>query len=155
MFQCDIGHVDYPTDENLKKLQTGYKQDIATVNQHVHRIVRCIIDCKTFERDAVSVLNALEVARCFAAKCWENSPTQFHQLEGFAAGAVRRLIAVNICTLEDLRNAEPYKIEAALSRNPPFGVKILKTLETIPKFRIFAYVASKVCLHFHCHLLHF
>ena len=128
--------MEYPSGEAYQKHMMTFNQDKAFVFQHVHRIVRCLIDCLTVRKDAVALKGALMLARSFSAKCWENSPNQLRQLPGVGPAAVKKFSVANIRTLEDLASIDAHKIEMIVVRNPPFGTGILRELRAIPSFSI-------------------
>lgn len=135
--------MEYPPGDQFSKYQNTFRQDTKSIFGHINRVARCIVDCKLYDKDAIGMKNALEVARCAVAKCWENSPTQLKQIDGIGAALLRKLVASNIRSIEQIRKLETSRIEMALSRNPPFGKRILDCVETIPHFRVFAHLVSK------------
>jgi ATP-dependent DNA helicase HFM1/MER3 len=66
------------------------------------------------------------------------------QIEHIGAVAVRKLAAAGIGSIEDLETAEPHQIDMALSRNPPFGVKLRNRLADFPKLRVALKMMGKV-----------
>ena len=50
--------------------------------------------------------------------------------------AIRKLAMGGINSLEALESTEPHRIETLLSRNPPFGQKLLGHLKDFPKLRV-------------------
>ncbi|RPA76339.1 putative DEAD/DEAH box DNA helicase [Ascobolus immersus RN42] len=142
LMQADIGSIEWPTGDGFAKFNSTFIQEKAMVNQHAQRIIRAIVDCRIHDKDAVTTRNALEIARCLSAKCWENSPAQIRQLEGLGVVYVRKLVTAGIRSLADLRNTEGFKLEQILTRNPPFGMKLLKDVANIPIFRVYADVIS-------------
>lgn len=107
-----------------------------------------MIDCLIAREDSVSILNALELARSFGAKVWDSSPLQMKQIEQIGVVAVRKLAAAGITSIEALENVEPHRIEMALSKNPPFGTKLLARLKDFPKLRVAVKMVGKVCIPF-------
>lgn len=105
-----------------------------------------MIDCLIAREDSVSILNALELARSFGAKVWDSSPLQMKQIEQVGVVAVRKLAAAGITSIEVLEDTEPHRIEMALSKNPPFGVKLLARLKEFPKLRVAVKMVGKVCI---------
>lgn len=136
--------VEFPTESNLQKYKTTLAQDKALVFQHCHRIVRCIIDCKLHFKDSFSVKSSLEAARCLKARVWENSPLQLRQIEGFGPASVKKLVNAGVRSLEMLEQLEAHKIETIMSRNPPFGAKVMRAVRDIPKLRVLSHQMSKV-----------
>lgn len=93
----------------------------------------------------MSILNALELARSFGAKVWESSPLQMKQIEQVGVVAVRKLTAAGIASIEALEDCEPHRIEMALSKNPPFGAKLLARLKEFPQLRVAVRLVAKAC----------
>lgn len=140
----EIGMMEFPGEANLQKYKTALNQDKSLVFQHCHRVIRCIIDCKLYVKDSISVLSSLEVARCLKARAWENSPLQLRQIEGFGPASIKKLIKAGARSLEMLEQLEPHKIEAIMSRNPPFGSRVARAVGSIPKLQVFSYQVSTV-----------
>ncbi|KAK5279617.1 ATP-dependent DNA helicase MER3, partial [Cryomyces antarcticus] len=136
IIQSVLGAVDLPTNEKTGKHQRQYNTEQIIIFQHVHRLIRCMIDCQLHLKDSVASRNALMLARSLGAKCWDDSPLQLKQVEGIGIQAVRKLVNANVKTIEDLECMEPHRIEMVLSRNPPFGVKLLEKLKGFPKLRV-------------------
>lgn len=143
LIQFEIGMMEFPAEANFQKYKTTLMQDKSLIFQHCHRVIRCIIDSKLHFKDSVSVRSALEVARSLKARVWENSPLQLRQIEGFGPASVKKLVNAGIRSLEMLENLEPYKIESILSRNPPFGTKIVRAARDIPKLQVLTHQVSK------------
>ena len=128
--------MQFPPDEQWQKHKTQFLQEKAVVFQHVHRVTRCLIDVVLARRDGFSVRNALELARSIAAKAWENSPSMLRQLEGFGPVMVRKFVNQGIKSLDNMDEIDSAKIEMIAGRNPTFGAKVKKNIESIPKFSI-------------------
>ena len=139
--------MEYPSGEPYQKHMMTINRDKAFVFQHVHRIARCLIDCLMVRKDAVALKGALMLARCFSAKCWENSPDELRQLQGVGPAAMKKFSMANIRSLEDLASIDAHKIEMIAVRNPPFGAGILRELRAIPSFSIALTQLSKVRLN--------
>ncbi|KAI5841329.1 Sec63 Brl domain-containing protein [Morchella snyderi] len=143
LIQFEIGMMEFPVEANFQKFKATLMQDKSLIFQHCHRVIRCIIDCKLHFKDSVSVRSALEVSRSLRARVWENSPLQLRQIEGFGPASVKKLVNAGIRSLETLETLEAHKIETILSRNPPFGSKIIKAVRDIPKLQVFSRQVSK------------
>ena len=143
--QAELGGVEYPADEKYGKLKRQYQQDRTTIFSHIQRLIRCIIDCQIHQSDAVTVRNALELARSLAARVWDNTPHQMKQIPQIGGVAVRKLAAGGINSIEALDATEPHRIEMLLSKNPPFGSKVLASLKEFPKLRVCLKIIAKVC----------
>lgn len=144
IIQAELGGVDYPSEEQYQKYRQPYNQDKGMIFQQVHRLVRCIVDCKLHKGDSVSVRNGLELARSLAARVWDNSPLQLKQVDQLGPVAVRKLVVAGITSIEALEHSEGHRIEMILSRHPPFGSKILAKVKEIPNLKVTASVVGKV-----------
>ncbi|KAL9612250.1 MAG: hypothetical protein Q9167_003163 [Letrouitia subvulpina] len=134
--QAELGGVDFPVDEQYVKFKRQYSQDKAMIFQHAHRLIRCIIDCQIHLQDAFAVRHALELARSLSAGVWDNSPHEMKQVPQIGSVAVRKLASRGISSIEALEAAEPHQIEMLLSKNPPFGSRLLANLKDFPKLRV-------------------
>jgi Sec63 Brl domain len=143
ILQAELGGMDFPVGEQFAKLKSQFQQDKAMVFQHVNRLVRCVIDCQLTRGDSVSARHALELARCFASRVWDNSPLQLKQLEQIGNVAVRKLANAGINSIESLENTEAHRIETVIGRGPPFGMKLLSQLAQFPKLRVLVKMAGK------------
>ncbi|KAJ5659836.1 hypothetical protein N7507_006287 [Penicillium longicatenatum] len=136
LLQSELGAIEFPCGDQFQKLKFSLQQDKNLVFAHVNRLIRCVIDCMITRQDSVSILNALDLARSFGAKVWDQSPLQMKQIEQIGVVAVRKLAAAGITGIEELEYVEAHEIEMTLSRNPPFGSKLLSRLKEFPKLRI-------------------
>jgi ATP-dependent DNA helicase HFM1/MER3 len=135
IIQSQLGGVALPTDE--KSPGNGmYMTEVALVFQHVTRLIRCIIDIELCLEDSVSLRSALMLCRSLGARCWDDSPLQLKQIERIGPVGVRRLVNANVNSIDALENTEAHKIEAILTRAPPFGLKILDEVRAFPKLRV-------------------
>ncbi|KAB8273394.1 Sec63 Brl domain-containing protein [Aspergillus minisclerotigenes] len=147
LIQSELGAVEFPDDEQFQKHKFAFQQDKGFVFSHVNRLIRCIIDCQISLQDSVATRNALELARSFGAKVWDSSPFQMKQIEQIGVVAVRKLAAAGITSLEALECAEPHQIDMILSKNPPFGLKLLGRLSEFPKLRVSVKMIRKEAKH--------
>ncbi|UDD55822.1 hypothetical protein AFCA_003409 [Aspergillus flavus] len=150
LIQSELGAVEFPNDEQFQKHKFAFQQDKGFVFSHVNRLIRCIIDCQISLQDSVATRNALELARSFGAKVWDRSPFQMKQIEQVGVVAVRKLAAAGITSLEALECAEPHQIDMILSKNPPFGLKLLGRLSEFPKLRVSVKMIRKVGFLLRC-----
>ncbi|RAH47164.1 putative DEAD/DEAH box DNA helicase (Mer3) [Aspergillus brunneoviolaceus CBS 621.78] len=136
LIQSELGAVDFPDGEQFQKFRFVFQQDKSFVFSHINRLIRCIIDCQISLEDAVTLRNALELARSFGAKVWDTSPLQLKQLEQIGIVAVRKLAAADITSIDALGQCEPHRIDMILSKNPPFGAKLLERVASFPRLRV-------------------
>ncbi|KAF2193462.1 P-loop containing nucleoside triphosphate hydrolase protein [Zopfia rhizophila CBS 207.26] len=146
ILQSVLGAVDLDWNDQTSKHRPQYTTEVAVIFKHVHRLIRCIIDCQISLEDSVAIRNALMLERSLGARAWDDSPLQMKQVEQLGTVAVRKLTNAGIRTMEELENTEPQRIETILSRNPPFGHKTLDRLKLFPKLRVSVHVLpSSVC----------
>ncbi|OQE13378.1 hypothetical protein PENFLA_c049G06462 [Penicillium flavigenum] len=143
LLQSELGAIEYPDSEQFQKHKFTFQQDKSLVFAHVNRLIRCLIDCQIAGGDSTAIRNALELARSFGAKVWDHSPLQMKQIEQVGVVAVRKLAAAGITSIEGLESAEPHQIEMVLSKNPPFGSKLLSRLKEFPNLRISVKMLAK------------
>jgi ATP-dependent DNA helicase HFM1/MER3 len=148
LLQSELGAIDYPDSDQLQKHKFTFNQDKNLVFTHVNRLIRCLIDCHIARGDSIAILNALELARSFGAKVWDHSPLQIKQIDQVGVVAVRKLAAAGITSLEALEETEAYRIEMVLSKNPPFGAKLLSRLKEFPQLRVAVRILGEVCRWF-------
>ncbi|KAI7191105.1 P-loop containing nucleoside triphosphate hydrolase protein [Hortaea werneckii] len=134
IIQSVLGAIDLPSEEGKHRME--YQTAKSTIFQHVHRLVRCIIDCQLHLNDAVTTRNALILARSLAAQVWDDSPLHMKQLEGVGPVAVRKLAGSGIKSIEDIENSEAHRLENILSRNPPYGAQLQEKARDFPKLRV-------------------
>jgi len=146
LLQAELGSVEFPTDEQYSKHKRQYNQDKAFVFSHINRLIRCVIDCQIHLQDAIAVRNSLELARSLSARVWDNSPHQMKQLPNVGSVAIRKLVMGGVNSIEALEAAEPHRIELLMSRNPPFGQKLLASTRDFPKLRVSVKMMGKVRL---------
>jgi ATP-dependent DNA helicase HFM1/MER3 len=144
LIQSELGAVEFPNNEQFQKHKFTFQQDKGFVFSHVNRLIRCVIDCQVHLGDSVAIRNALELARSLTAKVWDSSPLQMKQIEQVGVVAVRKLVAAGIDSIEALEDTEPHCIDMALSKNPPFGVKLRTRLAEFPKLRVSVKMMGKV-----------
>lgn len=144
LVQSELGGVEFPADEQYAKHRRQYLQDKNHIFNSIHRLTRCVIDCQLHLQDAVTVRHALELARSFGARVWDNSPFQMKQVPQIGLVAIRKLVTGGINNIDALEAAEPHRIEMLLSKNPPFGSRILTSLREFPKLRVSVKMMGKV-----------
>lgn len=144
LIQSELGAVDFPSAEQFQRHRLQFQQDKAIVFTHINRLIRCIIDCQIHNEDGVAVRNCLELARSFASRVWENSPLQMKQIDQVGVVAVRKLAGAGITSIQGLEETEAHKIDMILSKNPPFGMKLLARLAEFPKLRVTIKMLGKV-----------
>ena len=74
---------------------------------------------------------------------WDDSPLQLKQIEHIGLVAVRKLINAGVKSIEQLECMEPHRIEMAMEKNPPFGVKLLDKVRGFPRPRVSLKIIGK------------
>ncbi|KAH2544902.1 hypothetical protein KXW97_001735 [Aspergillus fumigatus] len=143
LIQSELGGVEYPDGEQYQKHKFAFQQDKNFVFSHINRLIRCVIDCQISLGDSITARNALELARSFGAKVWDNCPLQMKQIDQVGIVAVRKLAAAGITSIDALEATEPHCIDMIMSRNPPFGMKLLARVADFPKLRVNVKLAGK------------
>ena len=136
LVQAELGGVEFPLKDKNKYMRAQLIQDTALVFQHINRLIRCVIDCQLTLEDSIAVRNALELARSIGAKVWDNSPQELRQLEQIGSAAIRKLAGCGINSIEKLEASEAHKVESALVKHPPFGMRILAQAANFPKLHV-------------------
>jgi ATP-dependent DNA helicase HFM1/MER3 len=130
IIQCVLGSIELDVEDS--KHRQEFLSCKSVIFLHATRLIRCIVDCKLLLRDSVGARNALMLARSFGAQIWDDSPLHMRQLESIGAVLVRKLVAANINSIEDLCQIEPHEIELATSRNTPFGTQLQERARSFP-----------------------
>ena len=120
----------------MGKHKTQYTTEMQIVFKNINSLIRCIIDCQIYLGDSVSIHSALMLERSLGARAWDDSPLQMKQIDGIGVVAVRKFVNASIRSMDDLEACEPHRIETLISRNPPFGIKILEKARQFPKLRV-------------------
>lgn len=134
IIQSILGAIELPSEEG--KHQFEYAANKAIIFQHAHRLVRCIIDCQLYLKDAISARNALMLARSLGSGTWDDSPLHMMQLDNLGIVGTRKLAAGGFKSIEDIENGDPRRIEMILSRNPPHGETLQLQAKAYPRLRI-------------------
>lgn len=144
IIQIHLGGVDLPLDKEFNIIKRQFQSDKAIIFERVIRLIRCVVECKAFECDAVATCNALELLRSIAAGYWENSNLQLRQLPNIGPAAVRKLVQSSIKTVGQLALMDTAAIERVMSRNPPFGKKILDLVTNFPWLTLQSEIKKKI-----------
>lgn len=142
IIQVQLGCVDTPIDREFNRRQ--YQTDKVIVFERIHRLVRCIVDCKAVDCDALAAQNALELSRSISAEYWEHLPSQLRQIPSIGPAAVKKMVTAGINSVERLIATDSATIERILTRNPPFGHKLLDTLKAFPRLTLTAEIMGRI-----------
>lgn len=142
IIQVQLGGVDTPNNKEFNRRQ--YQTDKTLVFERIHRLVRCVVDCKAVDCDALATQNALELSRSISAEYWEHLPLQLRQIPNIGPAAVKKMVTAGINSIEKLIAADSATIERVLTRNPPFGHKLLDTLKAFPRLTLTAEIMGRI-----------
>ncbi|ELR07113.1 hypothetical protein GMDG_02382 [Pseudogymnoascus destructans 20631-21] len=142
IIQVQLGGVDTPNDKEFNRRQ--YQTDKAIVFERIHRLVRCVVDCKAVDCDALATQNALELSRSISAEFWEHLPLQLRQIPSIGPAAVKKMVTGGINSVAKLIATDSATIERILTRNPPFGHKLLDSLKSFPRLALSAEIMGRI-----------
>ena len=106
IIQANLGGADLTSAADGQSQLTQFKTDLALVFKHIHRLIRCVADCQIKRGDSISTSHALMLGRSLGAGVWDDSPLIMKQIEGIGLMGVRRLVAANIRSIEELEFLE-------------------------------------------------
>ena len=104
-----------------------------------------MIDCQLHLQDGPATRHALELARSFGARVWDNSPLQMKQIPQIGIVSVRKLVMAGINSIDALESTEANRLDLLLSKNPGYGEKLLAGTRSFPKPMVTVKFMGKVC----------
>lgn len=131
--QVHLGCVEFPSEKGFGHLKCRVLSEKGAIFDRLNRLVRCFIDCRAFDGNGLCTKAGLELARALAAGSWENKPSQLSQIPGSGPVTVRKWVSHGVHTVLGLADRGFEEIERISSRNPPYGMNMLKTLEKFPR----------------------
>jgi ATP-dependent DNA helicase HFM1/MER3 len=134
IIQAVLGGVSHIADQTAHRVQ--YNIDQSLIFKHVHRLIRCIVDCQSIDCDAVGIRNSLMLSRSLAAKVWDDSPLVLQQIEQIGPVAVRKLVDAKITTMDELSSTDPGRLELVLNKASPYGMEMHRRVQTFPRLRV-------------------
>ncbi|KAI4710905.1 hypothetical protein J4E89_004495 [Alternaria sp. Ai002NY15] len=134
--QSVLGSADISWEGEAGKHRSQYTTETQIIFKNIGSLIRCIIDCQIALGDSISIHSALMLERSLGARVWDDSPLQMKQIGSIGNVAVRKLVNAGLKSMEDLEGCEPYRIEALVGRNPPFGLDVLEKVRSFPKLRV-------------------
>jgi len=144
IIQVQLGGVDLPAEKDFQVIRRQYLVDKSLIFERIQRLIRCIIDCKSVDCDAVSTRHALDLARSLSAEFWENSSLELRQVPQIGPAATRKFATSNVKSVEKLASLDTATIERIMGRNPPFGHKLLNSVAGFPRLTLTAKITDKV-----------
>ena len=142
LLQYELCGLDFPNSPELMKLYYSFEGDKCYVFKQASRIIRCMIDVFRYKKDYVSLLNTLRFLRCVAGRCWENSVTELKQLDGIDEECIKKLRKNNVSGFAEAKYLSQLQLEYFLGIEPGTGKNIAQCLQSLPKFKINATLAS-------------
>jgi hypothetical protein len=136
LIQSELGGASPPDGDQHRKHHQQWNTDKSIALSHARRLIRCIIDCQVYLKDAVAVRNALDLARSLSARAWDSTPRQLKQVPEIGDVLCRKLTSKGINSIEKLLSSEPHQIEMAVGRQHPFGNKLLNAMEAYPLLHV-------------------
>ena len=130
MIQVQLGGIELPNTKDFPRRQ--FMAERIIIFDRVQRLVRCIVDCKSVDGDAIATRHALDLARSLTAEFWEYSSLQLRQLPQIGPAAVRKLAGNNVNSVDKLASLDTAGIERVVGKNPPFGRKMQEILLAFP-----------------------
>ncbi|KAI9896674.1 hypothetical protein N3K66_008846 [Trichothecium roseum] len=100
------------------------------------RSLRCLVDVMGRGRDGRGVAVGLDVLRSVAAGVWEGAGRDLLQVGGVGEKKMARLAGAGVAGVGQLGRMECYHVERLLSRNPPFGQNLLRSVAGFPALRM-------------------
>jgi ATP-dependent DNA helicase HFM1/MER3 len=132
MIQIQLGGIEHPADKEFAVVRRQFLTDKGIIFDRIQRLIRCVIDCKAFDCDAISTRHALDLARSLVAEYWESSNLQLRQIPQMGPAAVRKLVSNDVNSIEKLMKKDTATIERIMSKNPPYGRKTKDLLMGFP-----------------------
>ncbi|KAI1799034.1 P-loop containing nucleoside triphosphate hydrolase protein [Daldinia bambusicola] len=142
MIQVHLRGVELPNEKGIGLLKQRLAMDKTAIFDRMNRLVRCFVDCRAFDSDGSGTKIGLELARALAANSWDYKPSQLSQIPGSGPVMVRKWVSHGINTVLGLTDRDFSEIERISSRNPPYGMRLLKTLESFPRLDMEAHLTS-------------
>lgn len=143
IIQVHLGCVELPSEKGFGHLRCRIAADKIAIFDRLNRLVRCFVDCRAFDNDGLSMKAGLELARALAANSWDNKPSQLSQIPGSGPVTVRKWVSHEVYTVLSLADRDFEEIERISSRNPPYGMNLLKTLEKFPRLTMRAQLVTR------------
>ena len=143
IIQVQLGGIDLPTDKDFNVIRRQFNMEKNIIFERVQRLIRCIVDCKAYDCDAIATRHALDLARSLSAEFWENSNLQLRQIPQIGPAAVRKLVTSDVNSVEKLASLDTATIERIMGKNPPFGRKTLDNLAGLPRLTLASEIMGK------------
>lgn len=136
LVQMNLGGVEMPNEKESGGLRRQLAMDKRMAFEALQRLVRCLVEFKAADLDAIGVNTGLKLARALAACAWDDRPTTLLQISGIGPVGMRKLVSHDVRTVQQLAELDYMEIERLFSRNPPFGKTMQEMLENFPRLTL-------------------
>lgn len=144
IIQVQLGGIELPNEKDFNFIKRQFMVDKSVIFERVQRLMRCVIECKAFDEDAIATRHAVDLTRSMSAGFWEYSNLQLRQIPQIGLATVRKLVSANINSIEKLDDKDAAGIERIMSKNPPFGKKIKDCLAAFPRLELKTEIVGKL-----------
>ncbi|KAI8871561.1 P-loop containing nucleoside triphosphate hydrolase protein, partial [Ramicandelaber brevisporus] len=130
MIQAILLGIPFASSGGNGGVMAALNRDVFQVLQIASRVLRCMIDylANTQLDASLALRNAITLLQYVHAKAWGDSSLQaLQQIDTVGRQYASALIKAGINSIPKLLAADPSKVEAVLSRNPPFGLQLIKS----------------------------
>ncbi|PQE33552.1 hypothetical protein CJF32_00003432 [Rutstroemia sp. NJR-2017a WRK4] len=143
MVQIQLGGLETLSGNDFRVISRQFAMETGLILDRFHRLIRCVVDCKSIDCDGISTRCALDLARSVSAGYWENSSLQLRQVTHIGPALARKLASNNVTTVEKFANLDTSGIERVVGRNPPFGKKMKDELARFPQLKLTAKLTGR------------
>ncbi|KAJ3358463.1 Sec63 [Kappamyces sp. JEL0680] len=134
LIQAAIGGVSIDqSKERAGEKSHRLTSDSSLVIRGAERLVRGMVQVFLTKNDYRSIIGAIRVAQAISCRMWESSSTKTRQIEGVGPQYSKILAKAGIVSFAALLDTEPSRLEVLVSRNPPFGSKVIEAAAKFPR----------------------
>ncbi|XP_077288103.1 uncharacterized protein LOC143912681 [Arctopsyche grandis] len=134
---------------SLPILDPSLNQESVKIIRLGENIVKCIVAyltrssyLHTEKKIFKVILNSTILAKCFAAKMWDNSEYLCRQLNGIGPAYASALATAGKTSFEAIKQSNPRDLERIINRGPPAGNVLKKQVSLLPIYGISLETAS-------------
>jgi replicative superfamily II helicase len=134
IIQCVLSGISIPVQKN-ERLRVLLSCETRLIWQHLGRITKALVEIlKARQESTETILCAILLQQSVRARCWFDDKTRvLQQLEKVGPVLSNNLKAIGVNSIQDLLSCEPWRIEQAAKRHPPFGASILDAARKFPE----------------------
>ncbi|GAO19436.1 uncharacterized protein UV8b_06227 [Ustilaginoidea virens] len=132
LVQADLLRTPWPNKISVNARKELY-QERKRIYGLLDRVLRCLADAVALRGDGKGVNVCLDVLRSVNSGVWEGEGKELLLVEGIGQAKAERLRKAGITTIKQLGQLDFCHIERLLSRNPPFGHRMLEQLAGFPR----------------------